>query len=109
MLRAKKILAYVSERIEPAQPTLVEGEELEDVLRPEEYLELLCQGQVVPPSMTLATLRAYVWKTGGDVLLYYRSNGRKPGLEKLVRVEAEQAREVEVIQQGLGQLLGRTM
>ena len=32
--------------------------------------------------MTLATLRAHVWKTGGDVVLYYKSNGRKPELEK---------------------------
>ena len=41
MLRAKKILAYVAERIEtlPAQPE-------PDALKPEEYLELLCHDQV---------------------------------------------------------------
>jgi WD repeat-containing protein 48 len=27
--------------------------------------------------MTLATLRAHVWKGGADVMLYYKSNGRK--------------------------------
>jgi len=27
--------------------------------------------------MSLATLRAHVWKGGADVLLYYKSNGRK--------------------------------
>lgn len=27
--------------------------------------------------MTLATLRAHVWKGGNDVLLYYKSNGKK--------------------------------
>ena len=45
MLRAKKILAYVAERIEPAAAA---GEEEggEAQLRPEEYLELWCQGQV---------------------------------------------------------------
>ncbi|KAF2276189.1 WD repeat protein-like protein [Westerdykella ornata] len=42
MLRARKILAYVAERIEPP-PEEKEGEE---VLKPEEYLELYCQGQV---------------------------------------------------------------
>jgi len=26
--------------------------------------------------MTLATLRAHVWKGGADVMLYYRSNGK---------------------------------
>ena len=46
-------------------------------LKPEEYLELYCQGQRVDPNTTLATLRAHVWRTGGDVVLYYKSNGRK--------------------------------
>jgi len=27
--------------------------------------------------MSLATLRAHVWKGGADVMLYYKSNGRK--------------------------------
>lgn len=34
--------------------------------------------QKLPNSMTLATLRAHVWKGGADVMLYYKSNGRKP-------------------------------
>ena len=41
MLRAKKILAYVAERIEP-QPE----EEDPNALRAEEYLELYCPNQV---------------------------------------------------------------
>lgn len=46
MLRAKKILGYVAERIEPA-PTPEEREkEAEAKLKPEEFLELWCQGQV---------------------------------------------------------------
>ncbi len=31
----------------------------------------------LPVTMTLATLRAHVWKGGADVMLYYKSNGRK--------------------------------
>ena len=27
--------------------------------------------------MTLASIRAHVWRGGGDVLLYYKANGRK--------------------------------
>jgi WD repeat-containing protein 48 len=136
MLRAKKIMAYVAERIEaplpapatapaetpasttqgedgqpssqgsstsvesgradPASATAaatdatsganasqlerVEGQISEDDqshLKPEEYLELYCQGQRVDPNTTLATLRVHVWRTGGDVVLYYKSNGRK--------------------------------
>jgi len=43
MLRVKKILAYVAERIDPP----VEGEEPDpDALKPEEYLELYCNEQV---------------------------------------------------------------
>ncbi|OCT44386.1 WD repeat protein [Cladophialophora carrionii] len=115
MLRAKKIMAYVAERIEapahapiapppdtaqssathtdsepppPAQqaseagPTEIpapdsEQENAEEQLKPEEYLELYCQGQRVDPNTTLATLRVHVWRIGGDVVLYYKSNGRK--------------------------------
>lgn len=42
MLRAKKVLAYVAERIDP---TFTE-EPVEDALKPEEYLELYCQNVV---------------------------------------------------------------
>jgi WD repeat-containing protein 48 len=56
MLRARKILGYVAERIEPAAPAAA-AKEPEDVepqvqLKPEEYLELWCNGQVrfSPPS-----------------------------------------------------------
>jgi len=41
MLRARKILAYVAERIEP-QPEHQDT----NALKPEEYLELYCQNQV---------------------------------------------------------------
>lgn len=34
--------------------------------------------QKLPTSMTLATLRAHVWKGGADVILYYKSNGKRP-------------------------------
>lgn len=39
MLRAKKVLAYVAERIDPPNPDDPEGNEMP----PEEYLELYCQ------------------------------------------------------------------
>lgn len=75
MLRSKKILGYVVERIEaPADP---ENPHPGDDLRPEQYMDLLCQGQIVPPNMTLATLRVHMWRTGGDIILHYKENGRK--------------------------------
>lgn len=84
MLRARKILAYVAERIEPAAPPVPDSASEEDpfadpkpVLRPEDYLELWCHDQMITPKMTLATIRAFVWRGSGDVVLFYRSNGRK--------------------------------
>ena len=93
MLRVKKILAYVAERIDPpADPENPDP----DALRPEEYLELYCNDQVshvamsspssphtltyfqlLPISMSLATLRAHIWKGGNDIVLYYKANGKK--------------------------------
>lgn len=41
MLRVKKILAYIAERIDPSL-----DDSDEDALKPEEYLELYCNEQV---------------------------------------------------------------
>ncbi|KAI9155358.1 UBP9-binding protein [Paramyrothecium foliicola] len=72
MLRVKKILAYVAERIEP------QGEEFNpEGLKPEEYLELYCNDQLLNTTMSLATLRTHLWKGGNDIILYYKANGRK--------------------------------
>lgn len=27
--------------------------------------------------MTLATIRAYIWRSSGDMVLYYKANGKK--------------------------------
>lgn len=45
MLRAKKVLTYIAERIEPKEELEKEGEDGVR-LKPEEYLELSCQNQV---------------------------------------------------------------
>lgn len=45
MLRARKILSYVAERIEPA-PSQEDLDQEGGNLKPEEYLELYCQNQV---------------------------------------------------------------
>ncbi|KAJ0124725.1 hypothetical protein J7T55_006066 [Diaporthe amygdali] len=78
MLRVRKILAYVAERIDPTfeQPEN-DAEPNPDAMKAEEYLELYCNEQLLPINMTLATLRAYIWKGGNDVVLYYKANGKK--------------------------------
>ncbi|KAF3483500.1 uncharacterized protein GIQ15_02824 [Arthroderma uncinatum] len=73
MLRAKKILAYVAERIDPQN---VENPS-EDALKPEEYLELYCQNILIPIDMTLATIRTHIWRTGNDMVLVYKANGKR--------------------------------
>ncbi|KAF9425093.1 hypothetical protein BGZ94_007855 [Podila epigama] len=45
---------------------------LEIMLRPENWLEILCNDQVLSPTMTLATIRSHYWKTSSDVVLTYR-------------------------------------
>ncbi|KAL1955217.1 hypothetical protein VTO42DRAFT_8929 [Malbranchea cinnamomea] len=73
MLRAKKVLAYVAERIDPPDPENPDA----NPFKPEEYLELYCQNTLIPPDMTLATIRTHIWRSGGDMVLYYKANGKR--------------------------------
>ncbi|KAI5864152.1 WD40 repeat-like protein [Durotheca rogersii] len=83
MLRVKKILAYIAERIDPTYE-----EAGSDALKPEEYMELYCNDQLLPSTMSLATLRAHIWKGGNDVVLYYKANGRKEIPKELPKPQA---------------------
>ncbi|KAI2085485.1 hypothetical protein LOZ36_003993 [Ophidiomyces ophidiicola] len=74
MLRAKKILAYVAERIDPLYSA---DDPDSNSMKPEEYLELYCQNTRIPPDMTLLTMRTHIWRTGSDMMLYYKSNGKR--------------------------------
>ncbi|KAK2808316.1 hypothetical protein FQN50_004876 [Emmonsiellopsis sp. PD_5] len=73
MLRAKKILAYVAERIDPPNPDDPDA----NPFRPEEYLELYCQNTLIPADMTLSTIRTHIWRTGSDMVLFYKANGKR--------------------------------
>ncbi|KAI1318451.1 hypothetical protein EDD11_006535 [Mortierella claussenii] len=59
-------------------PSKINEEEEEEeymrqaILRPENWLEILCNDQPLSPTMTLATIRTHYWKTGSDVVLTYR-------------------------------------
>ncbi|ODA83918.1 hypothetical protein RJ55_02435 [Drechmeria coniospora] len=89
MLRVKKVLSYIVERIED-----LSEEPKPAKLAPEEYLELYCNEQLLPPSMSLATVRTHVWKGGNDIVLHYKANGRKvikPLAQPLRSPEAQQA------------------
>ena len=53
MLRAKKICAYVADRIEPKAE-----EDAAQIMSPEDYLDLYCQNQVrpIPPMHSIHEL-----------------------------------------------------
>lgn len=67
MLRVKKIISYVAERIES-----LPGNLSPEKMKPEDYLELYCYDKKLPMNMTLATLRAHIWKGGADLILTYK-------------------------------------
>ncbi|KAK6332367.1 hypothetical protein TWF696_003085 [Orbilia brochopaga] len=84
MLRARKIITYIYDRLDPlpAQaggPGTDFGDERR---RPEEWLELLVKDEVIPLNMTLATMKAHVWRTGGDVVVHYRIKGGEEPIER---------------------------
>ncbi|KAF9163124.1 hypothetical protein DFQ26_002913 [Actinomortierella ambigua] len=43
-----------------------------DLLRPENWLEVLCNDQVLSPTTSLMSAKAFYWKAGGDLVLHYR-------------------------------------
>lgn len=38
----------------------------------DQYLEIVCNSQVLEPGDDLATVKTFVWKAGGEMLLYYQ-------------------------------------
>ncbi|KAJ1816767.1 hypothetical protein LPJ75_001917, partial [Coemansia sp. RSA 2598] len=38
---------------------------------PDLYLDLFCKGQRIHPKSTLATIKTYTWKSGGDIQVHY--------------------------------------
>ncbi|KAG0300854.1 hypothetical protein BGZ98_008820 [Dissophora globulifera] len=51
----------------------------QEAFRPENWIEILCNDQVLSPNLTLATIRTHYWKTGSDVILTYRYSQRVAG------------------------------
>lgn len=130
MLRARKILAYVAEKLEalsttppgtansptthPASSSTTiasgissttnssSGDDAEAALKPEDWLELYCQNQVVPLKMTLATMRTQIWKGGSDVALFYRMNGKRKLTFEVTAQAGAGVQEVGKVESGNG-------
>ncbi|KAJ3300787.1 hypothetical protein HK104_003757 [Borealophlyctis nickersoniae] len=68
MLRIRKLLAYVAEKLNIAIPAELAGQDSQM----HRVVEILCMDKVVPPKTTLSTLKQHYWKSGGDLVLTYR-------------------------------------
>lgn len=92
-LRVKKVCSYVADKLElhaasrapsisdssdgvpsPRQPSNADDPAAPKPVDfiPEEELEILVGNVLLPLHVTLATARAYYWKTGGDLVVSYR-------------------------------------
>ncbi|XP_044499928.1 WD repeat-containing protein 48-like [Mangifera indica] len=95
ILRIQKVINYVVEKTVPDKPLdgvnsdgtfpglaggLLQHSAVGDSFRsglkpwqkPKPLIEILCNNQVLSPEMSLATVRAYVWKKPEDLVLNYR-------------------------------------
>lgn len=66
MLRVSKVLEFTAERF--TDPTI----EMLNHVPVEEWLEVTCRDKILPLHMTLATVKARIWKSNSDVELCYR-------------------------------------
>lgn len=57
VLRVRKLIQYISEKLEIAD---------------ESHVELLCGETLLTPTMTLAAIKQHILKTSGDIPLSYR-------------------------------------
>ena len=69
VLRVKKVTAYVAKELKQHRT----GPEFEI---DEEHLEILCNGQALPPGMSLATVRQFRWRSPEELHLHFRLKGK---------------------------------
>lgn len=74
LIRVHKIMGYILEKFEK------KTDEMKRDQKVQEWLELSCNGEVLPTNMTLITIKTRVWRNLGDVVLKYR---RKSGTKKV--------------------------
>ncbi|KAJ3412650.1 hypothetical protein HDV05_000400 [Chytridiales sp. JEL 0842] len=115
MIRLRKLIAYVAEKIRVDPPAElmelgklemrdslkkehgdggepVDGDDAEflegakALVKAEYYMELVCGDLPLSPKMTLATARHLVWKSGGEMTLHYRRRMNVPVFQNLSEV-----------------------
>jgi WD repeat-containing protein 48 len=58
------------------------SEKSEERIPPEQYVDILCNNKVLSPTHSLATVKAFFWKSGDDIVLNYRINQKYADAEK---------------------------
>ncbi|GMM35451.1 Duf1 protein [Saccharomycopsis crataegensis] len=76
-MRVKKIMFYILEKFPSKTPEMKKmypfaNIKYEDSVKVEDWLEILCNGEVLSPNMTLTTVKTKIWKNSGDIVLKYR-------------------------------------
>lgn len=62
VLRVKKVAMYIAKELKDSHAMVQDGDDL----------EILCNGQPLPPSMSLATVKQFRWKSPGELSLQFR-------------------------------------
>eukprot|EP01103_Thecamoeba_quadrilineata_P010291 TRINITY_DN2175_c0_g1_i3.p1 TRINITY_DN2175_c0_g1~~TRINITY_DN2175_c0_g1_i3.p1 ORF type:complete len:453 (-),score=74.68 TRINITY_DN2175_c0_g1_i3:54-1412(-) len=65
-------LPTTSENEKGSVPDEKERKPEETCIEPENYIQILCNNKEVPPEMTLATVKTFMWKSGDELQLFYR-------------------------------------
>lgn len=65
VLRVRKVTAYVARELKEIRTGL-------DFEIEEDHLEILCNGQALPPTMSLATVRQFRWRSPEELHLQFR-------------------------------------
>jgi len=69
LIKVSKIIHYVVNKLDLKLPKK-EGEDT--TIPPEEFLEIVCNNQVLSIDASLATVKVFIWKSGEDMNLQYR-------------------------------------
>ncbi|CAI4231498.1 unnamed protein product [Auanema sp. JU1783] len=75
MLQVKKVMEHVFEKILNAENPLSPDRTISDPIPSDldQRLELYCNDQKLDPDMDLRTVKHFIWKQGGDLLIHYKA------------------------------------
>ncbi|CAR25275.1 Duf1p [Lachancea thermotolerans CBS 6340] len=66
MIKVKKVLLYIVDRFETKTPEMKAKTPVQD------WLEIICKGQVLDNELALSSVKTLYWKSQGDIVLEYR-------------------------------------